>query len=114
MSAHGFERSAVHTAGSSEAAFENIAQAHERIEADDIGRVGHEIGQRVDVVEVQTSVALTLQELDTTEVEPRGCADAQHGILDPSRWIDRLDFAAGFGGRLDRAQIERLVRVRSD
>src|SRR5256885_432524 len=89
MSAHGFERSTVHTADGSEAAFEDITQAYKWIEADDVGRIGHEVGQRVDVVEVQASVALTLQELDTTEVEASGCADTQHSVLDPSRWIDR-------------------------
>ena len=61
---------------------EVVHEARPRVEADDVRRVGDEVRERVDVVEVRPAVAVVDQVLDAADVEVRGPRDALHGGIE--------------------------------
>ena len=67
---------------------EKIDQAHIWIEADDARCVGHEVRQRVDIVESGATVALVDDVFDAADI------DAAHS----DNFLDRIDQAARWCG----------------
>src|SRR5439155_21336140 len=85
------------------AAREVIDQALERIEPDHARPVGDEVGQRIDVVDVGTAVAVVDQVLDAADVELAAPRDREHGLALLGRGLERLD-AQAILDRIERAR----------
>src|SRR6476469_4769660 len=83
-----------------------VHQSLERVEPDQPRRVGHEVRERVDVVEVDLAVALALQILDAADVDLRGAENREHPFDDPVRWRGGLDLKLPQGGGIDRAEVQ--------
>src|SRR5215207_3599015 len=77
--------------------FEVVHQPHERIEPDDPWRIGHEVRQRVDVVEVVAAVAVVDEVLDAADVELHVPRDPLHLADDLGRRGKALDAHAALG-----------------
>src|SRR5258706_16433367 len=54
-----------------------IYQPLERVKSDQVRRIGHEVGQRVDVVQVDVAVALALQILNPANIDVRRAEDRE-------------------------------------
>src|SRR5256714_8437045 len=68
-----------------------VDEPNEWIEADHVRRVGDEVREGVDVVEVVLAVAVVHEKLDAADVEMRGARDALHFLDDGARWRRPLD-----------------------
>src|SRR5204862_4205653 len=73
---------------------DEVHEARVRIEADDARRVGHEVRERVRVVEIRLTVALARQVLDAADVELRLPGDTERALDDPGRRREALDVQA--------------------
>src|SRR4051794_9667229 len=85
---------------------QHVNQPLERVEADQGGGVGHEVGEGVDVVEVDLAVALALQVLDAANVDTAGLEDREHAVNHPGWRRGRLNLKATQSGSIDRAELE--------
>src|SRR5206468_9686507 len=68
-----------------------VHQPLERIEADDVPAVRHEVRERVDVVEVVLAVAIVDQVLDSANVEGDALGNSLYFANDLSRRLELFD-----------------------
>ncbi len=74
-----------------------------RVEPDHVARVGYEVRQRVDIVEVRLAVAVVDQEFDPADIQMRTPRDPLGYGDDVARWIGLLDAHARLR-RVERAR----------
>ena len=66
--------------------FEKIDQLDMRIEADDAGGIGHEVRQRVDVVEDGAAVAIVYDVFHAADIDSGRSDDFLNGVDECARW----------------------------